>query len=61
MKILLIRAIEKSGRDDFQFFQSAYFKIFQKHGNVWKDIAQWRLEETIPVYVEKYIRYIYDL
>ena len=51
MQLLLREAIRKSGGDDSQFFQAAYWWKFRQHINVWGDILAYRPQQKIPDYV----------
>lgn len=60
MILLLQTAIERTGKDDLQFFQTAYLYKYEKYANVWGDVLAWRLQKAVPQYVKEYLAYLYD-
>lgn len=60
MILLLETAIERTGKDDFQFFQTAYFYKFSKYVDVYGDVLAWRTQKQVPQYVKDYLQYLFD-
>jgi len=58
--LLLETAIERTGKDDLQFFQTAYMYKYGKYYDVWGDVLAWRTQKIVPNYVKEYLKYLYD-
>lgn len=58
--LLLETAIERTGKDDLQFFQTAYLYRFNKYGDVMNDVIAWRTHKEVPAYVKEYLKYLFD-
>lgn len=56
MLLILLEAIKRSGGDDLQYFQSAYYWKYQRHIDVWGDVLAFRTQQVIPKYVEEFTR-----
>lgn len=61
MLLLLREAIERMGRDDLMFFQTAYLWRFKKQVDVAGDVLAFRVQQQIPQYVKEYLKHVYDL
>lgn len=55
MHLLLAEAINRSGRTDYEFFQTCYYWKFQKHIDVYVDVFNYRHGGAIPQYVKEYL------
>lgn len=60
MMLLLETAIERTGKDDLQFFQTAYLYKFEKYADVFGDVLAYRTQKVIPQYVKDYLKYLFD-
>lgn len=60
MVLLLETAIERTGKDDLQFFQTAYLYRFNKYADVFGDVLAWRTHKEVPQYVKDYLKYLFD-
>lgn len=58
--LLLREAIRKSGGDDMQFFQSAYYWKYKKQVDIWGDVIAFRTQRRIPDYVVQFMHDKYD-
>ena len=61
MRLLLEEAILRNGGDEQAFFRMCFMWKWKKDGDVWNDIAQWKLHAILPSYVQDFLRFKYDL
>jgi len=53
--------ISKTPGGDLMFFQEAYIWCFQKQADVWNDVLSWRSRCEIPLYAQRYVKYLESL
>ncbi len=57
--IRIYEALERLHRTALEFFQEAYFHMFQKHGDVRQDVAVFLEKGDVPKYVVLYLDHIF--
>lgn len=60
MLLLLTEAIKRAG-SDLLLFQTAFKHVNHQDGDIWNELAQWRMHSVVPPFVRIYLKYLYGV
>lgn len=62
MLLMVQNLVSKTAGGDLMFFQEACYWCFKKeNGHVLPDVLAYRTSGTIPLYIQRYVKYLEEL
>lgn len=60
MLLNVLEAIRRTHLTELEYFNCAYYSCYGKYHDCSKDVAEFKLHQTVPVYVQIFAKNSYD-